>query len=140
MTDKIEITVATQVNAPMSKVWECWTLPEHIVHWNAASDDWHTPHAVNDVKPGGTFLFRMEARDGSVGFDLYGTYNEVETAKYIAYTLGDGRRVRIQFENDGGKTGITEIFEAETTHTPELQQTGWQAILNNFRKYVESGR
>lgn len=138
MTDKIKITVTTQVNAPVSRVWEYWTLPRHIVHWNAASDDWHTPHATNDLNPGGRFLFRMEARDGTVGFDLSGTYNEVETEKYIAYTLDDERQVRIQFENNGAETGITEIFEAETTHTPELQQAGWQAILNNFKKYTES--
>lgn len=136
--EKTIITVETTVNAPVAKVWECWTSPEHVTQWNNASDDWHTPHAENDLRVGGKFLSRMEAKDGSFGFDFIGLYEEVEENKSIVYTMEDGRKVAIAFISEGGSTEVTESFEAEEINSIELQQAGWQAILNNFKKYVES--
>lgn len=137
-TNTQTITVETTVNAPEAKIWQYWTEPEHITKWNNASDDWHTPRAENDLKAGGRFNFRMEARDGSMGFDFQGTYDKVEPNKQIAYTIGDGRKVNITFEPEGKSTKIVETFEAETTHSVDMQRDGWQAILNNFKKYTES--
>lgn len=133
------ITIQTVINAPIEKVWELWTTPEHIMKWNAASDDWHTPRAENDLRVGGTFTSRMEAKDGSVGFDFGGTYSEVEQQALIAYTMGDGRNVKVTFEqhNNGGTT-VTETFDPEGTNPPEMQRAGWQSILDNFKKYVEA--
>lgn len=136
--ERVTITVTTHVNAPIEKVWEFWTLPKHITHWNNASDDWHTPHATNDLKTGGKFNFRMEAKDGSFGFDFEGIYDKIETNQVIDYTITDGRKVHILFEALGDTTVITERFEAEEVNSIELQLTGWQAILNNFKKYTES--
>lgn len=135
--NKTIITVETMVNAPVEKVWEYWTKPEHITKWNNASEDWHTPHAENDLRAGGKFSSRMEAKDGSFGFDFGGAYDAVNTNEYIEYTLGDGRKVKIKFMNEGDKTKIVESFDAETENTEEMQKGGWQAILNNFKKYVE---
>ncbi len=135
--DKQVITVENTVNAPVEKVWEYWTNPEHIIKWNTPSDDWYTPRAENDVKVGGNFLSRMEAKDGSVGFDFGGVYDAVTKNEYIEYTIGDGRKVKITFKPDGNKTKITESFEAENTHSIEMQQGGWQAILDNFKKHTE---
>jgi uncharacterized protein YndB with AHSA1/START domain len=132
------ITVAATINAPVEKVWKFWTEPRHITQWNQASADWHTPRAENDLRVDGKFLSRMEARDGSWGFDFGGTYNTVDAQQQIAYTLDDGRKVQISFSADGDKTTVTEIFEAEQTHPVEMQQEGWQAILNNFKNYVEA--
>lgn len=132
------ITVETSINAPVEKVWKFWTEPKHITQWNNASEDWHTPHAENDLRPGGKFLSRMEAKDGSFGFDFEGSYEEVVHHKHIAYVLGDGRKVRIDFEAQGASTKLREIFAAESTHSLEMQQAGWQAILDNFKKYTES--
>jgi uncharacterized protein YndB with AHSA1/START domain len=132
------ITVEALVDAPVEKVWACWTGPEHITQWNNASDDWHTPWAKNDLVPGGRFVSRMEARDGSMGFDFGGVYDEVIENKKIAYTLDDGRKVIVSFTEAGTATRIVEEFEAEDQHSAELQQQGWQAILNNFKSYVES--
>lgn len=137
-TEKAQITVDTVVDASIDKVWTYWTTPAHIMHWNNASADWHTPRAENELKAGGTFNFRMEARDKSFGFDFAGTYNEVRTHEYIAYTLGDGRKVQIQFAAGGPSTRITETFQAEDANSEELQRRGWQAILDNFKKYTES--
>ena len=137
-SDKITITVEAFVNAPLDKVWECWTDPQHIVNWNFASDDWHAPKAENDLRPGGNFSSRMEAKDGSYGFDFEGVYDEVITNELIAYTLGDGRAVVIKFTATGNETHIAETFEAETVNSEELQRDGWQAILNNFKRYTES--
>jgi uncharacterized protein YndB with AHSA1/START domain len=137
-TDKTNITVETTVNAPVEKVWECWTLPEHITQWNNASDDWHTPSATNDLRIGGKFTCRMEAKDGSFGFDFWGIYHEVKTNELIAYTLGDGRKARIIFTTLGHSTKLVETFEAEGTNPVELQRGGWQAILDNFKKYTEA--
>ncbi len=137
-TDKITITVAVTINAPIEKVWDSWTAPEHIIQWNNASDDWHTPSATNDLRVGGAFLSRMEAKDGSFGFDFGGIYDAIKTNELIAYTIGDGRKVNISFTRNGNTTTITETFEAETTHSIEMQQSGWQSILESFKKYTES--
>jgi len=136
--NKTNITVEASVNAPVKKVWDYFTMPEHITKWNNASDDWHTPRAENDLRTGGNFNYRMEAKDGSFGFDFGGVYDEVETNKSIEYTMGDGRKVKVSFSENGNATAISETFEAETQNSIELQRTGWQAILNNFKKYVES--
>ncbi len=133
-----KITVQQLVKAPLSKVWECWTQPEHIVHWNFASPDWHCPKAVNELKPGGKFSYTMAARDGSVSFDFGGTYNEVVQPQRIAFTIGDGRKVEVQFSKEGEHTRVTEVFEAEQVHSIEQQRDGWQAILNNFAGYAAS--
>lgn len=135
---KSMITVSAIVNAPVAKVWDAWTNPEHIVKWNAASDDWHTPKAENDARTGGKFMSRMEAKDGSWGFDFEGVYDEVKDHELIAYTLGDGRTVNIIFESEGNATKVTETFEAETQNSLEMQQSGWQAIMDSFKKYTES--
>ena len=135
---KTVITVETLVNTPVEKVWEYWTKPEHIKKWSFASDDWHTPYAENDLREGGKFSSRMEAKDGSFGFDFGGIYDAVNTNKYIEYTLGDGRKVKINFTDEGNNTGIVESFEAESTNPEEMQKGGWQAILNNFKKYAEA--
>ena len=136
--EKTIITVATTVNAPIQKIWECWTKPEHITQWNNASDDWHTPTATNDLQVGGTFTSRMEAKDGSMGFDFGGKYDAIRTNEYIEYTLEDDRKVKVNFTAAGISTKISESFDAENMNTPELQKTGWQAILDNFKKYTET--
>jgi uncharacterized protein YndB with AHSA1/START domain len=132
------ITIETIVNAPVEKVWEFWSLPAHITKWNSASDDWHTPSAENDLRAGGKFSARMEAKDGSFGFDFGGVYDEVKTNELISYTLGDGRKVNIIFTDEGTSTKITESFEAESQNSVEMQRGGWQAILDNFKKYTEA--
>lgn len=136
--EKTVITVENTINAPVTKVWEFWTKSEHIIKWCNASDDWHTPRAENDLKVGGKFASRMEAKDGSMGFDFGGVYDAVRTNEYIEYTLGDDRKVKINFSAQGNKTKVVESFEAENTHSIEMQQGGWQAILDNFKKYTEA--
>lgn len=136
--EKTFISVQTKVNAPVETVWKIWTNPDDIIKWNNASDDWHTPKASNDLKTGGSFNFRMEAKDGSMGFDFDGIYDNVKSYKQIEYTMSDGRKVSVSFVSEGDKTIIVETFEAEDIHSIELQQTGWQAILDNFKKYTES--
>lgn len=135
--EKTIITIHAQVEAPMELVWHCWVTPEDIMQWNTASDDWHTTRAENNLVEGGTFLSRMEAKDGSFGFDFGGVYNKVEKYQCIEYTIGDGRYVTIQFKKHGNGVHITEAFEAEQINSAELQRSGWQAILNNFKKYTE---
>lgn len=135
---KTTITVETTVKAPIEKVWEYWTSPEHITQWNNASEDWHTPSATNDLKAGGKFTSRMEAKDGSFGFDFWGIYDTVTKHECIAYTLGDDRKVSISFTTEGDHTKVVEIFEAESENSIELQRGGWQAILDNFKKYTEN--
>ena len=137
MTLKEKITVETLVNAPIKKVWEFWTKPEHITHWNNASEDWHTTRAENDLRIGGKFLSRMEAKDGSFGFDFEGIYDEVVTNEKISYTILDDRKVTITFLPTENGVQVTETFEAETMNTLELQKMGWQAILTNFKNYLE---
>lgn len=134
--ERTVITVQTTVNAPAAKVWEYWTMPEHITQWNSASPDWHTPRAENDLREGGRFTARMEAKDGSMGFDFSGVYTKVKAHELIAYTLGDDRKVSISFAGDDAVT-VTESFEAEEVNSIELQKGGWQAILDNFKKYTE---
>jgi uncharacterized protein YndB with AHSA1/START domain len=136
--EKTTITVENTVNAPVEKVWNYWTKPEHITKWNNASDDWHSPRAENDLRPGGKFSSRMEAKDGSMGFDFGGVYDVVAPNEYIEFTLGDGRKVKVRFAASGDTTKVTESFEAEETNSIELQRNGWQAILNNFKKYTEA--
>lgn len=137
-TEKQTITVQTTVQAAADKVWQYWTTPQHIMQWNNASADWHTPKAENDLRVGGKFVSRMEARDGSLGFDFEGTYDEVVPNQLLAYTMPDGRKASISFEDRDGQTVVTETFDADTTHAIEMQRAGWQAILDNFKKYVES--
>lgn len=137
-TDKEKITVETTVNAPVEKVWDTWSKPEHITKWNNASDDWHTPRAENDLRTGGSFSARMEAKDGSFGFDFGGVYDEVVPHKLIRYTIGDGRKVEVIFTAAGNTTEISETFEAESTNSIEMQRGGWQAIMDSFKKYTEA--
>jgi uncharacterized protein YndB with AHSA1/START domain len=134
----INITIENTVHAPIEKVWQYWTMPKHITQWNNASNDWHTPHSENDVIVGGKFLSRMEAKDGSMGFDFSGVYNEVTVNELIAYTMDDGRKAKIVFSALGSKTKVVETFEAETENSIEMQRDGWQAILDNFKKYAEA--
>ncbi|RNB53893.1 SRPBCC family protein [Brevibacillus gelatini] len=131
-------TVQAVIQAPVEKVWEYWTEPEHITKWNQASDDWHAPRAENDLRVGGKFVTRMEAKDGSMGFDFGGTYDVVKLHEEIAYTMGDGRKVEITFIARGNETEVVETFDAEDIHPVEYQQAGWQAILDNFKKYTET--
>jgi uncharacterized protein YndB with AHSA1/START domain len=131
------ITVEALINAPVATVWKCWTTPADIMNWNNASDDWHTTKAENDLRVGGRFLARMEAKDGSTGFDFTGIYDQIVPNHSIGYAIADGRKVRISFQSDGQLTKVTETFETETVYSKELQQAGWQSILNNFKKYVE---
>jgi len=136
--EKTIITVEATVDTPVEKVWNFWTKPEHITQWNYASEEWHSPHAENDLREGGSFVCRMEAKDGSMGFDFGGVYDVVRKHEYIEYTLGDGRKVDITFSGEGKTTKIVERFEAESQHPIEMQKYGWQAILDNFKKYVET--
>src|SRR5688572_27224532 len=136
-TEKTSVTVETTIKAPVEKVWQLWSAPEHITKWNSASEDWHTPRAENDLRTGGKFSSRMEARDGSMGFDFEGVYDEVKPNESIAYSMGDGRKVKVTFTGNGIETKVTETFDAEDTNPVEMQRGGWQAILDNFKKYVE---
>ena len=133
-----KMTVENTVNAPVEKVWNFWNAPEHITKWCAASEDWHVPKAENDLRTGGTFATRMEAKDGSFGFDFGGIYDEVKSNQTISYTMGDGRKVNVDFTASGNTTKIVETFDAEKENPVEMQQYGWQSILDNFKKYVES--
>lgn len=131
------IIINTTIEAPVEKVWELWTTPKHIKEWNSASVDWHTPVATNDLRPGGAFLSRMEAKDGSFGFDFSGIYDEVKEHEFISYSLADGRKVTIAFTGDDKTTTITETFDPENENSRDMQRDGWQAILNNFKAYAE---
>ncbi|MBH2003827.1 MAG: SRPBCC family protein [Sphingobacteriia bacterium] len=132
-----KITVEATINAEPKKVWDYWTVPTHITKWNFASDDWQCPKAENDLKPGGTYFARMEAKDGSFGFDFEAVYDEVIDGQKITYTMGDGRQATTTFEDLDGATTVTTVFDAENSNPIEIQQQGWLAILNNFKKYVE---
>lgn len=138
MTSASSITVEVKVNAPLEKVWDYWTNPQHIVQWCYATEDWHAPHASNDLRVGGKFNSRMEAKDGSMGFDFEGEYTRVEQHLEIEYVLADARRVNIRFDSYGKETTVTETFDPENENTLELQRAGWQAILDNFKRYTES--
>jgi uncharacterized protein YndB with AHSA1/START domain len=121
----------------VEKVWEYWTNPDHITKWNQASEDWHTPWAKNDIRTGGAFSARMEAKDGSYGFEFAGVYDEVRPQEYIEYRMEDGRKVTVEFIKENGGTRLVERFEAEQTNSIEMQQGGWQAILDSFKNYTE---
>ena len=132
------ITIETAINSDIETVWKKWNTPEDVKNWNTASDDWHTTHAEIDLNEGGEFLSRMEAKDGSMGFDFKGTYKVINKPSLIVYTIEDGREVRIEFKEFQDGVRVVETFEAESTHTVEQQKQGWQCILDNFSKYVES--
>jgi uncharacterized protein YndB with AHSA1/START domain len=134
----MKITVETTVAVPIEEVWRAWTTPEDIKQWNAASDDWHTTAATVDLRDGGEFSSRMEAKDGSVGFDFAGTYTKVVPHELLEFTFGD-RAAVVEFIPENGRVTVRETFDAETTHTPEQQQAGWQAILDRFAHHVEAG-
>ncbi len=131
------ITVEATINAPLEKVWPLYTNPEDVMQWNNASADWFTPRAENDLRKGGKFVYRMEAKDGSAGFDFEGVYDEVQTHDLIEYSMADGRKVKTSFTEIDGKTTITIDFDAENENSLEMQKAGWQSILDNFKKYVE---
>ncbi|RUS47445.1 SRPBCC family protein [Cohnella sp. AR92] len=139
-TNQTKVTVQAVIQAPVDKVWTYWNEPNHITKWNQASEDWHSPRAENDLRVGGKFTTRMEAKDGSMGFDFGGTYDIVKQHEAISYTMGDGRKVDIAFVDQGNATTVIETFDAESTHPVEFQQAGWQAIMNSFKKYVEESK
>ena len=132
-----KITIEASISASLEKVWSCWTEPKHITNWNFATDDWQCPSAENDLRVGGKYKARMEAKDGSFGFDFEAIYDEVIPQKKLTYTMPDGRVVTTSFEDQGEKTRVTTVFDAEGENPVEMQKNGWQAILNNFKKYVE---
>ena len=138
MNNKIQITIDAHVNAPIEKVWDYYTKPEHITKWNFASDDWECPSASNDLIAGGKYIARMQAKDGSFGFDFEAIYDDIINNEKIAYTMTDGRHAIVSFHNLGDKTGVTVTFDAETENPIEMQRDGWQSILNNFKKYAEN--
>jgi uncharacterized protein YndB with AHSA1/START domain len=133
----LKITVETKIAAPIQAVWRAWTTPEDIKRWNAASDDWHTTKSAVDLRVGGVFSSRMEAKDGSMGFDFSGTYTNIVDYKVIEASLGD-RVLSVEFISDPNGVTVRETFDAEPTHSEDQQRQGWQAILNNFKAYVES--
>lgn len=133
-----EITVEAHINAPIEKIWEAWTDPEHITKWCFASNDWHAPTSENDLRVGGKFKTRMESKDGKEGFDFEGTYTRVDEYKRVEYALDDGRLVKVEFTKQEDGCKIVESFEPENENSIEVQRNGWQAILDNFKKYVEN--
>jgi|SRR5687767_4154251 len=134
----MKITVETTVNAKLEKVWKAWNNPADIKQWNSAQDDWHTTRSAVDLREGGQFSARMEAKDGSAGFDFEGTYTRVVPNKTIEYRMADGREVKVEFIERGNSVVVKETFDAESENPHELQRQGWQAILDNFRHHVES--
>jgi uncharacterized protein YndB with AHSA1/START domain len=133
----IQITIEATVNQLPQIAWDYYTNPKHIVNWNFASDDWHCPKAENNPVVGGAYFSRMEAKDGSFGFDFKAVYEEVIPNEKLVYTLEDGRKVTTLFEKTGNTTKVTTVFEAENQNPVDMQKAGWQAILNNFKTYVE---
>jgi uncharacterized protein YndB with AHSA1/START domain len=133
----MKITVEALVKAPLSKIWDAWNNPADIKQWNTAQDDWHTTRATVDLRVGGKFLSRMEAKDGSVGFDFEGTYTRIVPKSAIEYRMSDGREVQVEFIERADGVSVKNTFDAETENTPELQRNGWQAILDNFGRHVE---
>jgi uncharacterized protein YndB with AHSA1/START domain len=133
-----KITVEATIQTATNKVWDFWTRPEHITKWNFATDDWQCPKAENDLRVGGKYSARMEAKDGSFGFDFEAVYNEVIDQKKLTYTMDDGRQATTNFENLNGTTKVTTAFDAENENDLEMQRAGWQAILDNFKKYAET--
>jgi uncharacterized protein YndB with AHSA1/START domain len=137
-TEKTAITIEAVVKAPVEKVWAYWSEPEHITRWAFASDDWHAPYADNDLRKEGKFKTTMAAKDGSFSFDFEGVYTDVQLHKVIEYVMSDGRKVKTLFTANGNETKIMETFDPENTHPLEVQRSGWQAILDNFKKYTEA--
>ena len=137
MTTPSPVSVSADIRAPLALVWTLWTDSAHIVHWNAASHDWHTPRSTSDLREGGRFCNRMEAKDGSFGFDFEGTYTKVVPHARIEFAFGD-RSAVVTFEAVDGGTRVVESFVPETENPVELQVQGWQAILDNFKRYAES--
>lgn len=133
-----KITIEALIAASPEKVWDYYNSPKHITQWNHASDDWHCPKAENDMKIGGTYLARMEAKDGSFGFDFKAIYDEIIPMAKVAYTLEDERKVVTIFEKQGEQTKVTTVFDAEGMNPIDMQKAGWQAILNNFKRYTET--
>ena len=133
----MRITIEATVQAPPNRVWAAWNDPRAIEQWNAASPDWHTPRASVDLREGGRFCSRMEAKDGSAGFDFEGTYTKIEAERLIEYVMSDGRKVRVEFIPAGNDVTVRETFDAEDMHSAEQQRQGWQAILDNFVRHVE---
>lgn len=140
MTLKEPIVVTVQIAAPLEEVWQKWVDPLHVVNWNFAAPTWCCPFAQSDLRAEGTFVYRMEARDGSMGFNFGGTFSTVDPETFLAYVLGDGRRVEVKFSVENGQVRLEESFEIEDINTAEQQRFGWQSILNNFKQYVETGR
>jgi len=136
----MKITIETVVDAPVKDVWRAWTTPDDIKQWNAASDDWRTTEASVDLRVGGAFSSRMEAKDGSTGFDFAGTYTKIVPHELIEYSLGDSRIVLVEFSTGLNGVTVRETFDAESANTAEQQRQGWQAILNNFSRHVETSR
>lgn len=134
----MKITINTSIKADLKLCWNAWTTPADIMQWNAANDDWHTTRSSNDLRIGGTFTSRMEAKDGSMGFDFEGTYTNIIEHELIECVLGDQRTVSVSFKEVDGSVQITENFDAENEHSAEMQRAGWQAILDNFARYVEN--
>jgi uncharacterized protein YndB with AHSA1/START domain len=134
----MKITVETVVNAPLNQVWDAWNNPADIKQWNTAQDDWHTTKSTVDLREGGKFTARMEAKDGSEGFDFEGTYTRVAPKKAIEYRMSDGREVKVEFVERGAGVLVKETFDTENENPPELQRQGWQAILDNFGRHVEA--
>lgn len=134
----MKITIQTVVKADLAQVWHAWNNPEDIKQWNAASADWHTTRSAVDLREGGTFSARMEAKDGSAGFDFAGTYTRVVPQQRIEFRIGDGREVQIEFAKTAGGVLVKETFDAESQHDPEFQRRGWQAILDNFARHVQA--
>jgi len=135
---KQKITIQATITADKKLVWESYTNPKHIIHWNFASDDWHCPSASNDLRVGGTYKARMEAKDGSFGFDFEAIYTKVSEGESFTYVLSDEREINVRFTELENKTEVVIIFDAETENSIELQKNGWQAILNNFKLYTQS--
>lgn len=131
------LTVRATIKAALDEVWNYWTNPNHIMHWNFASTDWHCPSATNKLVVGGEFHYVMAAKDGSESFDFWGTYQSIEFNKHIDILIGDGRKMMVSFEETSEGTLLTEQFEPETMNAVELQEAGWQSILDNFKNYVE---
>ncbi|MBM4254251.1 MAG: activator of HSP90 ATPase [Deltaproteobacteria bacterium] len=134
----VKVTIEASIERELQKVWNAWTSPQHITQWNFASDDWCCPSANSELKKGGRYVARMEAKDGSFGFDFEGVYEDLVAPSFIALRMGDGRLAETRFEGVGKTTKVTTVFDAEGQNPIDMQREGWQAILNNFKKYVES--
>lgn len=134
----MKIDIESTVKADLDSTWTAWNNPDDIMRWNTPHESWHTTRSTVDLQEGGTFLSRMEAKDGSAGFDFGGTYTRVVPKEVIAYRMGDGREVTTEFVDRGGETIVRTVFDAETENSEEQQRSGWQAILDNFARYVEA--